>query len=169
MLNSRKRWIMVLMVLFLITLACSKKEETKTEGVKQETKTETPAEQKNTMTAQPQEQTQTNTAGQTEEPKTMAGGSSSTMEQPGSGGAAPGGQGEEIYSQSCASCHDTGVAGAPKTGDAEAWNSRIAKGEDMLVQNAINGIGSMPPKGGNSSLSDDQVRAAVNYMVEQSR
>lgn len=157
MLNSRKRWIMVLMVLFLITLACSKKEETKTEGVKQETKTETPAEQKNTMNGQPQEQTQTNAAGQAEEPKTMAGGST------------PGGQGEEIYRQSCSSCHDTGVAGAPKTGDAEAWNSRIAKGEDMLVQNAINGIGSMPPKGGNSSLSDDQVRAAVNYMVEQSR
>jgi cytochrome c5 len=164
MLNSRTRWIVVLLVLFHVTLACSKKEETTTEGVRPET----PAEQKSAITGQSPEQPQTKTAGPEEEPKTMAAESTTTVEQSGDGAPASGGQGKEIYQRTCSACHDTGVAGAPKTGDTEAWSSRIAKGEDLLVQNAVNGIGAMPPKGGDPSLSEEEVRAAVNYMIEQS-
>jgi cytochrome c5 len=170
MLNNRIKWIMVLLVLFHITLACSKKEDTKTEGAKQETpKQETPAEQKSAMTGQSQEEAQTKTAGQEKESKTMAAGSPGTAEQSGTGATTSVGQGEEIYKQTCSSCHATGVAGAPKTGDAQAWSSRIAKGEEQMVQNAINGIGAKPPKGGNPSLSEEEIRAAVNYRIEQSR
>lgn len=77
--------------------------------------------------------------------------------------------GAEVYQSSCAACHAEGVAGAPKTGDKEFWSAKIAAGPDLLVQNAINGIGTMPAKGGNPNLSDEEVRAAVEYMIEQSR
>lgn len=78
--------------------------------------------------------------------------------------------GESTYNSACAACHAQGVAGAPKFADGGAWNDRIAKGKDTLYANAIKGYqgqaGYMPPKGGNASLSDDQVKAAVDYMVE---
>jgi cytochrome c len=81
--------------------------------------------------------------------------------------------GKAIYGQSCAVCHDHGVAGAPKTGDADAWEARIATGIDMMTQRAISGYageqGMMPPKGGNMSLSDEDVAAAVEYMAQQSQ
>lgn len=77
--------------------------------------------------------------------------------------------GEAIYNKSCASCHASGVAGAPKVGDAAAWKDRIAEGENTLYDHAINGFQSMPAKGGNASLTDDQVKAAVDYMVSQSK
>ena len=77
--------------------------------------------------------------------------------------------GAEVYQASCAACHAEGVAGAPKTGDKDFWSGKIAGGTDPLVQNAINGIGTMPAKGGNPNLSDEEVRAAVEYMIEQSR
>lgn len=77
--------------------------------------------------------------------------------------------GAEVYQSSCASCHAEGIAGAPKTGDKEFWGAKISAGPDLLVQNAINGIGAMPAKGGNPNLSDEEVRAAVEYMIEQSR
>lgn len=77
--------------------------------------------------------------------------------------------GAEVYQSSCAACHAEGVAGAPKTGDKEFWAAKISAGADPLVQNAINGIGTMPAKGGNPNLSDEEVRAAVEYMIEQSR
>jgi cytochrome c5 len=166
MLNSRMKRVLVLLAIFLITLACSKKEETKTEGVKQET----PAEQKSAMTGQSQEQPATETARQEEEQKTApAESSAGTSEQAGSETTAAGGQGKEVYQRTCSSCHETGVAGAPKAGDRQAWSSRLEKGEDQLVQNAINGIGAMPPKGGDPSLGEEEIRAAVNYMIEQSR
>jgi cytochrome c oxidase subunit 2 len=76
---------------------------------------------------------------------------------------------EGVYEKVCATCHATGVAGAPKVGDREAWKERIDKGMEALVGNAIKGIGAMPPRGGNSSLSDSEVEAAVRYMVEESR
>ena len=63
----------------------------------------------------------------------------------------------------------SGAAGAPKLGDKGAWGSRIAAGMDSLYKNAINGKGAMPPKGGSMALSDDDVKAAVAYMVEQSK
>lgn len=82
---------------------------------------------------------------------------------------APAGMGAEVYQANCASCHAEGVAGAPKTGDKEVWSGKIASGIDQMVQNTINGIGTMPAKGGNPNLSDEAVRAAVEYMIEQSR
>ena len=77
--------------------------------------------------------------------------------------------GQVIYAKSCASCHKPGLLGAPKTGDNKAWSALIAGGQEKLVNNAINGIGRMPAKGGASRLSDEEVAAAVDYMVEQSR
>ena len=72
---------------------------------------------------------------------------------------------------SCAACHDAGVAGAPVTGDTAAWSDRIAQGLDTLYKHAIEGfqgsVGYMPAKGGNVALSDDSVKAAVDFMVEK--
>jgi len=80
--------------------------------------------------------------------------------------------GADAYA-SCAACHATGIAGAPTTGDSAVWSARIAQGIDTLYDHAINGFtgsgGLMPAKGGNTALSDDSVRAAVDYMVEQSQ
>lgn len=75
----------------------------------------------------------------------------------------------EVYTSACAACHDTGAAGAPKKGDAEAWSSRIDKGMDTLVSHAINGFNAMPAKGGCASCSDEEIRVAVELMVEDSQ
>jgi len=81
--------------------------------------------------------------------------------------------GKAVFDQACTVCHTQGVAGAPKFGDAEAWAPRIAKGKETLYQHAIDGFtgdsGTMPPKGGFTNLSDDQVKAAVDYMVENAQ
>jgi cytochrome c5 len=81
--------------------------------------------------------------------------------------------GESVYSSSCVACHGAGVAGAPKIGDAGAWQARIGQGKDTLYEHAINGFqgqaGFMPAKGGNASLSDDAVKAAVDHMVQSSQ
>ncbi|MGD9388555.1 MAG: c-type cytochrome [Gammaproteobacteria bacterium] len=78
--------------------------------------------------------------------------------------------GEDIYKVACTACHGAGIAGAPKTGDAAAWAPRVAKGMDTLVTHAIEGFqgeaGYMPPRGGYSDLTDEQVRDAVQYMVD---
>lgn len=74
--------------------------------------------------------------------------------------------GEEIAGGVCAACHTAGIAGAPKTGDAAAWQTRWAAGVDATVANAINGKGGMPPRGG-SDATDDEIRAAVLYMFKQ--
>ncbi len=73
--------------------------------------------------------------------------------------------GKKIYKTACFSCHDMGVAGAPKVGDNAAWAPRIATGIDALAHSAINGKGAMPPKGGRVDLSDADIRATVEYMV----
>jgi len=79
--------------------------------------------------------------------------------------------GAAVYNTACTACHGAGIAGAPMTGDAAAWNPRIDQGMDTLVQHAIEGFqgqaGFMPPRGGNPSLTDQQVRDAVQYMVDQ--
>ncbi|MBT8142034.1 MAG: c-type cytochrome [Gammaproteobacteria bacterium] len=75
--------------------------------------------------------------------------------------------GETTYQAACAVCHTAGVAGAPVTGAKEQWTERLAKGEEMLNQNAINGLGAMPAKGGNNQLSDESVIAAVSYMLQE--
>ena len=75
--------------------------------------------------------------------------------------------GETVYQQVCAVCHIAGVAGAPRAGDKSQWEARIAKGKKVLYQNAINGIGIMPAKGGATTLSDDEIKAAVDYLLKQ--
>lgn len=83
------------------------------------------------------------------------------------------GNGEAIYNQTCVACHGAGVAGAPKIGDKADWGPRIAKGKDTLYTHALQGFqgskGVMPPKGGNTSLSDADVKAAVDYMVSKAQ
>ena len=76
--------------------------------------------------------------------------------------------GEAVFNKTCKMCHGAGIGGAPKAGDAEAWNPRIAKGNETLYDHAIHGFrdkSMMPPKGGNKTLSDEEVKAAVDYMV----
>lgn len=73
--------------------------------------------------------------------------------------------GKATYDATCSVCHAAGVAGAPKLGDKAAWAPRLKAGKDALVAAVIKGKGAMPPKGGNTSLSDDAVKAAVDYMT----
>lgn len=77
--------------------------------------------------------------------------------------------GEDIYKTSCLACHDTGAAGAPKKGDKAAWTPRLAQGIDMVYNHAINGLNGMPPKGTCMTCSDDDIKAAVDFMVEASK
>lgn len=77
--------------------------------------------------------------------------------------------GKKVYDSVCTACHTAGVANAPKLGDKAAWAPRLKTGMDSLVQDALKGKGAMPPKGGNPSLSDAEVRAAVEFMVSQSK
>ena len=74
---------------------------------------------------------------------------------------------EAVYTAVCAACHATGLAGAPKIGDAAGWGPRIAQGYDTLLKHAIEGIRAMPPKGGNPDLDDVEVARAVVYMANQ--
>lgn len=82
-------------------------------------------------------------------------------------GAAHAADGKTAYTQACATCHATGVAGAPKTADKAAWAQRTAAGRDALVAAVLKGKGAMPPKGGNGSLSDDDAKAALAFMLDQ--
>jgi cytochrome c5 len=76
-----------------------------------------------------------------------------------------GNAGKATYDSACTVCHTAGVAGAPKPGDKAAWAPRLAQGKPALYNSALKGKGAMPPKGGNASLSDDAVKAAVDYML----
>jgi cytochrome c5 len=86
-------------------------------------------------------------------------------------GAAPAASadGEAVYRKACVTCHATGLAGAPKLGDAADWGPRIAQGDALLFEHATKGFtgkkGVMPPKGGFVTLSDDEIRAAIAYMT----
>lgn len=77
--------------------------------------------------------------------------------------------GQQVYQRSCQSCHAMGVAGSPKLADKAAWAPRIALGMDALVASVIKGKGIMPPRGACASCSDGDIKAAVQYMVSQSR
>jgi cytochrome c5 len=77
--------------------------------------------------------------------------------------------GEQVYQKTCAVCHTSGVAGAPKLGDKPAWAHRIGEGMDVMYKSALQGDGAMPAKGGNSALSDAEVKAAVDYMIGKSK
>ncbi len=76
--------------------------------------------------------------------------------------------GKAVYDNGCVACHGTGVLGAPKLGDTAAWRARGAGGLPALVNSARVGKGAMPPKGGNSALTDAQLLSVVTYMVSQS-
>jgi len=102
-------------------------------------------------------------------PDTAASGAAAT-------GAAAGGAssavGASVFNKTCSLCHAAGVAGAPKPGDKADWGPRIAQGKETLYKHALEGFtgqkGMMPPRGGGASLTDDEVKAAVDYMVGKS-
>ncbi len=83
-------------------------------------------------------------------------------------------EGWSVFNRTCTVCHWPGVGGAPRVGDKNAWKERIDRGRTVLYQHAINGLtGSsgkrMPARGGNWDLTDDQVRAAVDYIIHNSQ
>ncbi len=79
--------------------------------------------------------------------------------------------GESTYKKVCVLCHGSGVAGAPIPGNAGDWEARVAQGKDVLYKHAIEGFtgekGMMPPRGGNIKLTDDEVKATVDYMLSK--
>ena len=83
--------------------------------------------------------------------------------------------GESVYNGLCVNCHGIAALASmiPQAGDATAWKTRIEKGMDSLYSNAINGytgeMGMMPARGGNPNLTDDEVKAAVDYIVNLSQ
>ena len=82
-------------------------------------------------------------------------------------------KGEQVYKGTCSACHGSGIGGAPKFGDKADWGPRITQGKPTLYEHALKGFtgtkGVMPPKGANPSLSDADVKAAVDYMVAQAK
>ena len=76
--------------------------------------------------------------------------------------------GEQIVKQLCATCHETGAAGAPKIGDKAAWAKLLGEGQKHLVETAIKGVKAMPPRGGDPSLTDIEVERAVVFMANRS-
>ncbi|MEY1660801.1 c-type cytochrome [Isoalcanivorax beigongshangi] len=77
--------------------------------------------------------------------------------------------GEAVFNSSCTACHSTGAAGAPRMGNAGEWASHIAKGIDTLYKHSIEGFNAMPPKGLCMDCSDEELHAAVDYMVSKSK
>jgi cytochrome c5 len=81
--------------------------------------------------------------------------------------------GKKVFGNVCSLCHASGVAGAPKPGDKADWGPRIAQGKDLLYKHALEGFtgakGTMPARGGSTTLKDEEVKAAVDYMVAKSQ
>lgn len=77
--------------------------------------------------------------------------------------------GKQLYEQYCQACHNGAYAGAPKIGDKTAWQPLIAKGMDVLILNTLKGIGNMPAKGSCAKCNTAQIKAAVKYMVNESK
>ena len=77
--------------------------------------------------------------------------------------------GETIYNTICKACHETGVAGAPRTGDKAAWAPRLATGMATLLKSASSGKNAMPPRGGATDLSDEELKAAVTYLTGKAK
>ena len=102
------------------------------------------------------------------QPKPAASAPVAVAAAPAPGAAAPAadsGKGKSVFDSACTACHTAGVAGAPKAGDKTAWAPRIKTGMEGLYNSALKGKNAMPPKGGNLSLSDADVKAAVDYLV----
>ena len=76
--------------------------------------------------------------------------------------------GKAVFEANCKACHSGLIPGAPAVGKKEDWAPRIKQGKDTLHKHALEGFNSMPAKGGNGSLSDDEVKAAVDYMANES-
>ena len=102
---------------------------------------------------------------------TAAGGAagSAATATAGAGAASVNPAGEKLYKTVCLACHAAGVANAPKFGDKTAWAPYIATGMDTMVKVAIAGKGAMPPKGGAMNASEEDIRAAVQYMVDAAK
>jgi cytochrome c5 len=98
-------------------------------------------------------------------PAAAAAAAASAKSAAGAGASGDAAAGKSTYDKACTICHAACVAGAPKTGDKDAWAPRLKQGVDALYQAALKGKGAMPPKGGNTALSDADVKAAVDYMV----
>ena len=81
--------------------------------------------------------------------------------------AAVAADGKTVYGQTCAACHASGLAGAPKVGDKAAWAPRTGGGKGGLVASVVKGKGAMPPKAGNASLTEEDIGAAIDYMLGQ--
>jgi cytochrome c5 len=77
--------------------------------------------------------------------------------------------GKQLYEASCQACHAAGVAGAPKLGDKAAWAARASAGVDALTASVVKGKGAMPPKGAAAAATEADLRAAVQYMLAQSK
>jgi cytochrome c5 len=88
-------------------------------------------------------------------------------------GACESQEGRRVYEAACASCHEVGAHGAPRAGSNGEWAARIARGKESLYRSAIdgrtNGDRIMPPRGGERRLTDAEVRAAVDYLVDGAR
>ena len=76
-------------------------------------------------------------------------------------------QGEQIVVANCKVCHASGINGAPIIGNKKMWGKRMGKGREALVNNAVNGVGLMPAKGGNAELTEAQIDLAVGYFLSQ--
>ena len=77
--------------------------------------------------------------------------------------------GKAVYDKVCFACHAQSIAGSPRLGDKAAWAPRVKQGSDAMVQSVIKGKGAMPPKAGQPQLNDAEIRAAVEFMVSQSK
>lgn len=81
--------------------------------------------------------------------------------------------GPQVYNAACLACHGAGIAGAPRMGEAGDWTARLAQGMDVIYRHSLEGFtgsaGYMPPKGGRADLSDEEIMAAVDFMIAESR
>lgn len=77
--------------------------------------------------------------------------------------------GKAVYDRACVACHGTGVANAPRLGDKAAWGPRVGAGRDALVATVVKGKGAMPPRAGVAALKDDEIKAAVDFMLAAAR
>jgi len=84
-----------------------------------------------------------------------------------SGDAGGARSGDAVYNKFCAACHTSGVLGAPKLNDAADWEPRLAQGMDTVLKHAIEGYNAMPPKGTCNDCSDEEIQAAIDYMIAE--
>jgi len=79
--------------------------------------------------------------------------------------SALGADGKAVYDKTCVVCHASGVANAPKLGDRAAWGPRIATGKEALLGSVLKGKGAMPPKAGAANLTEEEIKAAIDFMT----